>query len=117
MILNDLYGRNKHIPNPYLYDGAELESHRSLQDVVPGRSHQDHVSLSLAQHARRTVPLRDLSTGGDRINSDNQIGIIHVFYYRSQFLLDRLGRCLKLFVSVVIPSSHEFASQQNILYS
>ena len=30
---------------------------------------------------------------------------------RSQFLLDRLGRCLKLFVSTVIPSSHEFASQ------
>ena len=30
---------------------------------------------------------------------------------RSQFLFDRLGRCLKLFVSPVIPSSHEFASQ------
>ena len=27
---------------------------------------------------------------------------------RSQFLLDRLGRCLKLFVSTVSPSCHEF---------
>ena len=31
--------------------------------------------------------------------------------FRSQFLLNRLGRCLKLFVSTVGPSSHEFASQ------
>ena len=30
---------------------------------------------------------------------------------RSQFLLDRLGRCLKLFVSTDITSCHEFASQ------
>ena len=26
-------------------------------------------------------------------------------------MLDRLRRCLKLFISTVIPSSHEFASQ------
>ena len=31
--------------------------------------------------------------------------------YSSQFLLDRLGRFLKLFVSTVIPFSHQFASQ------
>ena len=30
---------------------------------------------------------------------------------RSQFLLDRLGRYLKLFVSTESTSSHEFASQ------
>ena len=30
---------------------------------------------------------------------------------RSQFLLDRLGRCLKLFVSTESTSCHEFASQ------
>ena len=30
---------------------------------------------------------------------------------RSQFLLDRLGRCLKLFVSTGSPSYHEFSSQ------
>ena len=30
---------------------------------------------------------------------------------RSQFLLDRLGRCLKLFVSTDSTSYHEFASQ------
>ena len=30
---------------------------------------------------------------------------------RSQFLLDRLGRCLKLFVSTETISCHEFASQ------
>ena len=30
---------------------------------------------------------------------------------RSQFLLDRPGRCLKLFVSTEGPSSYEFASQ------
>ena len=30
---------------------------------------------------------------------------------RSQFLLDRLGRCLKLFVSTDSTSCHEFASQ------
>ena len=30
---------------------------------------------------------------------------------RSQFLLDRLGRCLKLFVSTDSPSCHEFVSQ------
>ena len=28
-----------------------------------------------------------------------------------QFLLDRLGRCFKLFASTEITSSHEFASQ------
>ena len=31
--------------------------------------------------------------------------------YRSQFLLDRLGRYLKLSILTDIPSSHEFASQ------
>ena len=31
--------------------------------------------------------------------------------YRSQFLLNRLGRYRKLFESTAIPSSHEFASQ------
>ena len=31
--------------------------------------------------------------------------------YGSQFLLDRLGRYLKLFVSTAIPSSHAFTSQ------
>ena len=37
---------------------------------------------------------------------------------RSQFLLDRLGRCLKLFVSTESTSCHEFASQfgLDILY-
>ena len=30
---------------------------------------------------------------------------------RSQFLLDRLGRCLKLFVSTASTSCHDFASQ------
>ena len=30
---------------------------------------------------------------------------------RSQFLLERLGRCLKLFVSTDSPSCHEFAFQ------
>ena len=30
---------------------------------------------------------------------------------RSQFLLNRLRRCLKLFASTVCPHSHEFASQ------
>ncbi len=30
---------------------------------------------------------------------------------RSQFLLDRLGRCVTLFVSTESTSSHEFASQ------
>ena len=30
---------------------------------------------------------------------------------RLQLLLDRLGRCLKLFASIGDPSSHEFASQ------
>ena len=30
---------------------------------------------------------------------------------RSQFLLDRLGRCLKLFASTLGPSSHDVASQ------
>ena len=34
---------------------------------------------------------------------------------RSQFLIDRLGRCLKLFVSLVIPSSHKFASEFGLL--
>ena len=33
---------------------------------------------------------------------------------RSQFLLDRLGRCLKLFVSTDSTSCHEFASQFNL---
>ena len=38
---------------------------------------------------------------------------------RSQFLLDRFGRCLKLFVSNDSPSCHEFASQfgQAIFYT
>ena len=31
--------------------------------------------------------------------------------YRWQFLLDRLGKCLKLFVSTEGTSSHEFAYQ------
>ncbi len=38
----------------------------------------------------------------------------------SQFLLDRLGRCLKLFVSTESTSSHELASQiglEHFLYA
>ena len=33
---------------------------------------------------------------------------------RSQFLLDRLGKCLKLFVSTVGTSCHKFASQYGV---
>ena len=33
---------------------------------------------------------------------------------RSQFLLDRLGKCLKLFVSTVGTSCHKFASQYGL---
>ena len=36
---------------------------------------------------------------------------------RSQFLLDRLGRCLKLFASTEILSYHEFASLAILLYA
>ena len=35
---------------------------------------------------------------------------------RSQFLLDRLGRCLKLFVSTDSTSSHEFVSQFGLAF-
>ena len=35
---------------------------------------------------------------------------------RSQFLLDRLGRCLQLFVSSDSTSSHEFASQFGLAF-
>ena len=35
---------------------------------------------------------------------------------RSQFLLDRLGRCLKLIVSYRGTSSHEFASQFGLAF-
>ena len=35
--------------------------------------------------------------------------------YRPQFLLDRLGRYLKLFVSTVIPFFHAFKSQFGLL--
>ena len=35
---------------------------------------------------------------------------------RSQFLLDRLGRCLKLFISTDGTSSHEFARQFGLAF-
>ena len=35
---------------------------------------------------------------------------------RSQFLLDRIGRCLKLFVSTESISCHEFASQFGLAF-
>ena len=66
------------------------------------------------------APNRDAGYGSLAINCRS---LLHLYYNSSliclsqlancrvQFLLDRLGRCLKLFVSTESTSSHEFESQ------
>ena len=43
--------------------------------------------------------------------TNSSVCLLQLANCRSQFLLDRLGRCLKLFVSTESKSWHEFASQ------
>ena len=70
----------------------------------------------------RSAPMLGISESTFKILWDNEYCIYTIILLkyvclslfancRSQFLLDRLGRYLKLFVSTVIPSSHELASQ------
>ena len=57
-----------------------------------------------------------------RWHNHNQVCLVYTIILpksvcrSSQFVLDRHGRCLKLFVSTVGPSSHEFASQFGLAY-
>ena len=79
----------------------------------------------------RTAKLQRRIPGEDRVKHSNKLTILcinlklechiytiillksvcHCSQVKSQFLLDYLGRYIKLFVSTVIPSSHGFASQ------
>ena len=74
----------------------------------------------LGNHNEKPSYLKDLMMLASMTISDTVIYLRYnspliclsqLAYYRSQFLLDRLGSCLKLFVSTEGPSYHEFASQ------
>ena len=55
----------------YLYNGCDLESQGSLQDTVACGAHQDHGSLTLAQHTHWAVLLRHLAETEIMLTSSN----------------------------------------------
>ena len=85
--------------------------------AVPRRSIKQRIPLKTQRHSALMY---------DQITEHLQSSIIYTIIislslsvlanYRTQFLLDRLGRYLKLFVSNDSTSCHEFASQYGIAF-
>ena len=102
------------------------KAHTAELDEV-SRRHSDTMTQLMADLTQVTINLAAVTAGRDEDATEftaqrEQVGTVYYYYLysfflslfangRSQFLLDRLGRCLKLFVSTASPFSHEFASQ------
>ena len=111
-----------------LGDAGSVDRWRSAEALARG----DELRLSVEQNMSEPPRLgllwaRPLSAN----KTDIKLGLVIIIYTiicvksvclatfpdcRSQFLLDRLGRCLKLIVSSGSTSCHEFASQFGLAF-